>query len=168
MKRIICVLTALLCLCMAGCTPPPRRQTALREGEGVKIYLICKDENGRKYIDYEKRDVEATEPAERAEELLSMLKSPKSRGAYKEIPDHLNFASLSFSEDVLHIDFSRSYRYLSDESIVIVSTLICKTLLDDGIAKYIRITCGGEAQPPMYDGYISADTLHIAEKMYIE
>ena len=166
MKRIVCVLMAVLSLCLPGCAA--RRQVTVRETEGVRIYFIRKDEDGRKYIDYEKRDIKNTNTESRVEEILAALKTPKSKGAYLEVPEHIGFDNIRLSDNGLYLDFSRSYRYLSAEATVIVSTLICKTLLEDGIAEYIKITCEGEEQPPLYGGYISKDSLHTQEKIFIE
>ena len=166
MKRIVCILMAVLSLCLPGCTA--RRQVTVRETEGVKIYFIRKDEDGRKYIDYEKRDIAVESTEGRVEEILAALKAPKSKGAYLEVPEHIGFDNIRLSDNVLYLDFSRSYKYLAPEPTLIISTLICKSLLDDGIAEYIKITCDGEHQPPVYNGYIHQGKLNTDEKMYIE
>ena len=168
MKRALCVLLCLLCALSVLCGCRPRRQVSVRESEGVKIYYIRKDEEGRKYIDYERRDIKSTNLQGRVEEILAALKTPKSKGAYLEVPEHIGFNEITLSGNVLYLDFSRSYRYLAPEPTLIISTLICKSLLDDGIAEYIKITCDGEHQPPLYNGYIHQGKLHTDEKMYIE
>ncbi len=168
MKRVLAAVMCLLCMLslLSGCRP--RRQVSVRETEGVKIYFIRKDEEGRKYIDFEKRDIKSTNVQSRVEEILAALKTPKSKGAYLEVPEHIGFNGITLSGNVLYLDFSRSYKYLAPEPTVIISTLICKSLLDDGIAEYIKITCEGEHQPPVYNGYIHQGKLHTDEKMYIE
>lgn len=166
MKRLICALMALLCLFTAGCRP--RLKVTVREEEGSKIYFIRKDADGRKYIDYEKHDIKNSDLEKRINEMLDILKAPKSRGAYLEVPEHIGFDNITLTGNVMQLDFSRSYKYLSAESMLIVSTLICKTLLDDGIAQYIKITCEGEEQPPAFSGYIHQGKLHIDERMELQ
>lgn len=168
MKKTVCIVVSVLCmfLTLTGCGA--HRQVSVREAEGTKIYFIRKDEDGRKYFDYEKCEIKRPDVEDRVEQILSALKAPKSKGAYLEVPEFIELTSVRLSGNVLHLDFSRSYRYLEPEPKLIVATLVCMSVLDDGIAEYIKITCEGEEQPPVYDGYIHAGILLVEDKMYMQ
>ena len=168
MKKFLCLAAAVLCLfaCLTGCRPP--RTVSVRESEGTKIYFVRKDEDGRKYMDYERCEIKVDDLSARIDQILDALKAPKSKGAYLCVPEFISVGEAKLTGNVLHLDFTRSYRYLEPEPKLVVATLICRTILEDGLAQYIKITCEGEEQAPVYSGYIHKGKMYTEEKIYLE
>ena len=165
MKKIICVMLALLCMLSALCGC---RSREAQIENGVKIYYVRKDEGGKKSIEYEERAITSTDPTERARDIFTAVKTPESEDAYMGVPEYIYIRSIKIDGDVLYIDFSNSFSVLSSSGVLIASTLVSMSMLDAGIAKYIKITCEGKDQPPFYDEYIHYGNLFAVERMYME
>ena len=74
--------------------------------------------------------------------------------------------SLKIRGSTLEIDYGETYGFLGKAEKVLAAAAVALSVIDDGDIEYVVIKSGGEAQPPVYDGYLFSEKFVFDELMY--
>lgn len=164
MKKLLAFALALLCVLplLASCGGSEQNVRGSN-----KIYYIKEDKHGRRSLAFEYSDeINGATTGARVGQIIAAIKQPRTAGALPALPQVIEVKDLKIRGSTLEIDYGETYGFLGKAEKVLAAAAVALSVIDDGDIEYVVIKSGGEAQPPVYDGYLFDGKFVLDELMY--